>query len=193
MDEGDISQSDVDKFSDALREFFETAYTYCVIWLPLDDPLYKGNRFIKYSNWEKFSFDDLTELLSLFLWWFENYIQDPYQPDSLEEEYLTYQSIKIPEDIWEKSSVKVPEECIYHCTDIVWGHLRTSLPKLANIPLFLLTILRSNAAEEHIFSVIAKSKTKFQSSLDNKKSLNLIMLIEINKPKSFKPCYQWNF
>ena len=168
-------------------------YTYCVIWLPLDDALYKGNRFIKYFNWEKFSFDDLTELLSLFLRWFENYIQDPYQLDSLEEEYLTYQSMKIPEDIWEKSSVKLSEECVYHCMDIVCVHLRTSLPKLANTSLFLLTISDSNAAEEHIFSVIAKSKTKFRSSFDNKKSLNLIMLIKMNKPKSFKPCYQWNF
>ena len=28
LDEGDINQSDVDKFYDAVREFFETVYTY---------------------------------------------------------------------------------------------------------------------------------------------------------------------
>ena len=77
--------------------------------------------------------------------------------------------------------------------DIFWGHLRTSLPKLANIALFLLTISHSNSAEERIFGMIVKNKTKLRSSLDNKKSLNSIMLIKKNKPESFKPCYQWNF
>ena len=98
-------------------------------------------------------------MLSLFPRWFENYIQDPYQFDSLEEEYLTYQSVsdmEISEDIWEKSSVRVSEERIYHRMDFVWGHLRTSLPKLANNALFLVTIPHSNAAEECILSVIAK-------------------------------------
>ena len=85
LKEGDISQSDVDKFYDAAREFFETAYTYCVKWLPLNNPLFKGSRFIEYSNQEKFSFDDLTELLSLFAQCFEDYIQGPYLLNSLEE------------------------------------------------------------------------------------------------------------
>ena len=193
LDEGDISQSDVDKFYDAVREFFKTAYTYCVKWLPLDDPLYKGSRFIEYSNREKFSFDDLTELLSLFPRRFGNYIQDPYQLDSLEQEYLTYQSMsdmEIPEGIWEKSLVKVSEERIYHPMDIIWGNLRTFLPKLANIALFFLTIPHSTPGEERIFSMIAKNKTKIRSSLDNKKSLNSIMLIKMNKRECFKPCYQ---
>ena len=161
--------------------------------MPLDDPLYKASRFIEYSNREKCSFDDLTELLSLFLGRFGNYIQDPYQLDSLEQEYLTYQSMsdmEIPEGIWEKSLVKVSEERIYHPMDIIWGNLRTFLPKLANIALFFLTILHSTPGEERIFSMIAKNKTKFRSSLDNKKSLNSIMFIKMNKRECFKPCYQ---
>ena len=112
------------RFYDAVREFFETAYTYREKWLPLDDPLYKASRSIEYSNREKFSFNDLTELLSLFPRQFENYIQDPYQLDSLEEEYPTYQSVsdmEVPEDIWQKSLVKVAEERIQHRLDIVWA------------------------------------------------------------------------
>ena len=65
--------------------------------------------------------------------------------------------------------------------------------KLANIALFLLTIPRSNAGEERIFSIIRKNKTKFLSNLDNQTSFNSIMLIKINKPESFKSCYQWKF
>ena len=76
LDEGDISQNDVDKFYDAVREFYETAYTYCVKWLPLDDLLYKCSRFIEFSNWSKVSFDELTELLTSFPRCFDNYIKD---------------------------------------------------------------------------------------------------------------------
>eukprot|EP00794_Sanderia_malayensis_P013387 gene13387-14760_t len=54
LDEGDVSESDVNMFYDAVREFFETAYSYCVKWLPLDDPLYKGSRFNEFSNRGKF-------------------------------------------------------------------------------------------------------------------------------------------
>ena len=76
--------------------------------------------------------------------------------------------------------------------DTACGHLRTFLPKLANITVFLPNILHSNASKEHIFIMIAKSKAKFRSRLD-KKFLSLIMLIKMNKPESFKPYYQWNF
>ena len=32
LEESDINESDVDMFYDAVREFFETAYSYCVKW-----------------------------------------------------------------------------------------------------------------------------------------------------------------
>ena len=59
--------------------------------------------------------------------------------------------MKIFEDICENSSVKVSEERIYNQMDIVWGHLRFSLLKLANVALILLITLRNNAAEERYF------------------------------------------
>ena len=31
LDEGDISQNDIDKFYDAVKEFYETAYTYPIV------------------------------------------------------------------------------------------------------------------------------------------------------------------
>ena len=75
----------------------------------------------------------------------------------------------------------------------ITGEIKKSPPKLANIALFLLTIPHSNTGEERIFSIIGKNKTKFRSNLDNETSLNSIMLIKINKPESFKSCYQWKF
>ena len=83
LNEGDISQGDVDKFHDAVREFYETAYTYCVKWLPLDDELYKDSRFIEFSKRAEFSFNNITELLLLFPRRFKDFIQDPHKLDSL--------------------------------------------------------------------------------------------------------------
>ena len=105
LEEGDVSQSDVDKFSDSARELFETAYSYCVKWLSLGNLFYKGISLIEYFKSENISFHDLTELLSLFLRRFENYIHDPYQLHSLEGEYPTCQSASDTEgseDIWQK-------------------------------------------------------------------------------------------
>ena len=89
--------------------------------------------------------------------------------------------------------MKVSEGRSYYRMDIIWSDIKKSLLKLANIALFLLTIPHSNAEEERIFSIIGKNKTKFRSNLDNETSLNSIMLIKINKPESFKSCYQWKF
>ena len=61
---------------------------------------------------------------------------------------------------------------------------------MANVALILLTTPHRKAAEERIFIMVAKNKTKFRSSLDNTKSQNPIMLIKIKQPGSFKPCYQ---
>ena len=119
MDEGDISQNDVDKFYDAVREFCETRYTYCVKWLPLDDLCYKCSRFIEFSDRSKVSFDELTELLTSFLRRFGNYIKDPHKLDGLEEEYQNkkYETMfdnDIPKEIWEESLVKVSEGRSYY-------------------------------------------------------------------------------
>ena len=89
--------------------------------------------------------------------------------------------------------VKDTEERKYYRMDMIWDYLRASLPRLVDIALFLLTIPHSNAAEERIFSMITKNKTKFRSSLNNNRSLNSIMRIKMNKPESFKPCCQWKF
>ena len=40
---------------------------------------------------------------------------------------------------------------------------------------------------------LEKNKTKFRSIVNNNRSLNSIMRIKMNKPKSLKPCYQWKF
>ena len=132
MDEGDISQNVVGKFYDAVREFYETAYTYCVKWLPLDDLLYKCRRLIEFSNRSKVSFNELTELLTSFPRRFDNYIKDPHQLDDLEEEYQQYETMSdndIPKEIWEESLVKIWEGRSYWM-DIIWSEIKKITPEI---------------------------------------------------------------
>ena len=51
--------------------------------------------------------------------------------------YQSMSNTEIPEDIWEQSFVKDTEEHKYYRMDMIWGYLRASLPRLADIALFL--------------------------------------------------------
>ena len=48
LDDGDVNQSDADKFCDSVRELFQTTYGNCVKWLSLNDPFCKGSSLIRY-------------------------------------------------------------------------------------------------------------------------------------------------
>ena len=148
LDEGDVSQSDDDKFSDSAREPFETAYSYCVKWLSLGNLFYKGislieyfkseNIFLSWSHW-------VAIVVPPTVWKLRSWSL----PTSLIGRGISNLSISVSHwRLW-RYPTEVSEEHIYHRMGIVWGYLRTSLLKLGNIALFLLTNLHSNAAEEH--------------------------------------------
>ena len=48
LDDWDILQNSSDCFYDGVRAFYETAYEYCLKWLPADDTLYKNCRFLDF-------------------------------------------------------------------------------------------------------------------------------------------------
>ena len=51
LEEGEIDQTEVDQFFDAVRAFFVKAYEYCVQWLPLDD-LFMKHAYLSISKGE---------------------------------------------------------------------------------------------------------------------------------------------
>ena len=137
-------------------------------------------------------FDRITELLAKFPKRFSNYIANPHELDSLEEEYLINQSLgetDIPQYIWYAWIVRLDDKSKlkYHRMDMVWGHVGIKLSMLSDLTLFLLTVPHSNAAEERVFSMISKYKTKFRANLDMASSLNSIMLMKMNQPESLVP------
>ena len=48
LNDGNILENSSDCFYDGVREFYETAYEYCVKWLFADDTLYKNCRFLDF-------------------------------------------------------------------------------------------------------------------------------------------------
>ena len=100
---------------------------------------------------------------------------------------------EIPKEIWDAGAVRSDEtkKIVYHRMDMIWAHLRSKLPEVTKIALFLLTIPHSNAAEERVFSMIGKNNTKFRSTLDLATSLNVIMLIKMSQPDDLLLHHHW--
>ena len=69
----------------------------------------------------------------------------------------------------------------YYQMDIICEYLRDQLPNLSKVALSVLTIARSHAAEEQVFSLVWKNKMNFSANLEMETSMSSIMTIKINK------------
>ena len=196
LNEGDISQHEVDRFYDAVREFYDSAFDYCRKWLPLNSSFLKACQIVDFENRLKHPFDVVTELIGLFPNLYSKF-EDVKLLDKLEEEFLVYQGLSksdIPSHVWDNAAVRESKESItYFRMDVVWAYLRKPLPLLSGIMLPILTIPHSNAAEERVFSMIKKNKTEFRANLEMDKSLDSIMVIKMNSPEALTPCHQMKF
>ena len=192
----DIMEGDCNRFFDAVRAFYETAYNYCKKWLPLDNPFLKNCQFVDFKTRSQVTFDNVSEMICQIKTLHGHYITDPVQLDLLEEEFLQYQSLAqsdVPSYIWVKVAVCDSNTVVFHRMDIVWAYLREPFPLLSKIALSILTIPHSNAAEERVFSMIKKNKTAYWANLDLSGSLDSIMVIKMNSPEELAPCYQMTF
>ena len=194
--DGDIDNYQIDKCFDSVRQFYETAFDYCRKWLPLNNTLVKRCRFINFKDRLKYTFDDVQAIIELFPSFFHDYLEDPLKLDSLEEEFIQYQSLcdnEIPQYIWDRSNVYEKEKVVYHRMDTIWAYLREAMPKLSKIALLILTIPHSNAAEGPCFPLIKKNKTDYRASLQLSGSLDSIMVIKTHSPEEVVPCYKTKF
>lgn len=171
LDEGGITQRDVEKFYDGVWIFFITTYNYCVKWLPLDRSFYKSCAFVNFDERDSFSFTDVENVISSFGRLHEKFIEDPFILNIIDEEFMGYQSQEqIPSDIWKKAEVR-DGLC---WMDVVCGFLRTTFLSLSQIAMAVVVISHNNAGEERIFSILRKNKTEFRSRLKLGRYLNSI-------------------
>ena len=107
---------------------------------------------------------------------------------------MEYQAIvkgDVPQHIWDEAFLKDTSQSDHYRMDMVWGYLRQRSPLRTEIALAILVVPHSNAANERVFSMIRKNKTKFRSRLDLSKSLNFVMRVKMSLPEQIQPCYRW--
>lgn len=89
----DIGDSECNRFHEAARGFYETAYIYCKKWLPLDNPFLEHCHFINFEDRNKRTFDGIIEIITLMKNLYVLVLEKPIQLSLLEEEFLNYQSM----------------------------------------------------------------------------------------------------
>ena len=193
LEDGDVDQSDLDKFFDAVWAFFVKAYEYCVQWLPFDNVFIKHCIFVDFKRRVEVSFADVEQTINCFKRIHEMLISDPSLLDLVEEELMDYQAMSdndIPQMIWDTALVGDIRDNL-HRMDVIWGYLKEKLPRLTEIALSVLVIPHSNAGEERVFSMIRKNKTEFRSRLQLGGSLHAIMRVKMAVPEKLMACYKW--
>ena len=148
--EEDIDESVADEFFNAVRQFFNKAYTYCVKWLPLDDKFIKHCMFVEFEMRTKSSFEDVLVIVDEFIVIREKLAEFPKLIDDLEEEFMIYQAMsrnEIPDTVWEEAKIKEENNKTYYRMDMIWAHLKGTLTLLSAVALAVLTVPHSNAAE----------------------------------------------
>ena len=151
LHDGNIEERESDRFFEAVRAFYETAYNYCQRWLPLNDDLLKNCQFINFEERLKCNFDNVTSIIGAMPNIFGKYSNDVQLLDQLQEEFLTYQGTaktEIPQNVWDNAAIRQGQTTIDYRMDIVWNYLKEPLPLLSKVALTILTIPHSNAAEE---------------------------------------------
>ena len=194
LENGYISQEAFDKFFDGARVFFSKAYQYCVMWLPPEDSLLQNCKFFDFDLRSTSLFDSVQRTVESFDTINRQLIERPELLDTLEEKFMEYQTIlkgDIPQHIQDEAFVKDTSQSDHYRMDMVWGYLRQRSPLRTEIALAILVVPHSNAANERVFSMIRKNKTKFRSRLDLSKSLNFVMRVKMSLPEQIQPCYRW--
>ena len=105
-------------------------------------------------------------------------------------DFVTMDEEELPNSV--RELVKASEASSRLRPEIVWGHLqemttpdgRKRFPRLSKIALLVLTIQRSNAGEERVFSMIKTNLTPLKSCLDQEETLGSIMTIKMESLNS---------
>ena len=84
-----------------------------------------------------------------------------------------------PEQVWNDAIVKTIKGS-YFSLDIVLAYLIDKFSLLSSVALSVLTILRSNAVQERVFSMTKKNKTIFRLGLNLKTLVNSLIIIKMN-------------
>ena len=204
LDEGDISPSEVQKFTEGVKAFFTSAISYSLTHLPFDDELLQSAQFVDIMR--------RTQALFIHVLYFVERFSDllPFTDVRNQEilhtefaEFQTLQDSDIPASIWceakiqEKDDIDGDDIIEYYRMDVLWAYLATvkdsvtgqlTFSRLAKVAKLVLTIPHSNADEERVFSLVRQNKTDFRNSLALDGTLASILTVKMSCEE---PCYKF--
>ena len=188
LDDGDISNSEVNKFYSGVLKFYTIAAQYILATYPLNDDVLYHAKLLNFESREDIEFDSLEYFIERFPHLHE--LRSPREIDILHEEFVSYQLLNntdIPANIWEEAKVREGDEAYYRI-DTLWGYVcnikvlgSTDLkfPRLLKVIKSVIVIPHSNASEERVFSMVRKNKTPFRPSIGLDGTLSSIITVKL--------------
>jgi hypothetical protein len=201
LDEGDVSQTAVDKFYSSVRVYYMSAAEYALTRLPLNDAVLRHARFIDIKRIRNASFRDIEFFAQRYSSFFKFTTDDM---DQLREEFVELQLLNagtdIPADEWKKAELGEVEDGVpFHRMDMIWGYLaerrdrtgRRQFPLMSKVAAGVLALPHSNAEEERVFSLVTKNKTQFRGSMKLDGTLASILTVKLAAPERYSSCHRF--
>ena len=88
--EEDIDDRKAGVFFDSFCKFYETAYKFCIKWLPLDDVFYKNCTFVDFANRQSIDFEQIVSVIECFPTLNAKLHNEPHQLEACLEEFMIF-------------------------------------------------------------------------------------------------------
>lgn len=196
--DGSISNCDVRKFYNGVRQFYIRSVQYIIVTYPLNDDLLRHARFLNFEKRSSVCFDAIEYFIHRYRFLLHP-LTAPREMELLQEEFVSYQLLResdIPSDIWDAAKVGEAENR-YYSMDVIWGYLcklqcigsfELKFGRLCKVAKVVLVIPHSNASEERVFSMVRKNKTPFRPSIGLDGTLSSIITVKLGLED---PCYKF--
>ena len=192
-------------FYHVVRSFYVEALNYSRSRLPLNDPVLKNAAYVNFAIRESADLSQLEYLIDRYSSLLP-FNSDPGKMESLTDEFMSYQMLEesdVPADTWKKAGIYIEDSAVsskpnLYSMYVVWEYLSTrknadsstQFLHLSHIVQLVLTIPHSNAAEEHVFSMVRKIQTPLRPNLDPEETLGSIVTTKMALIKD-TPAYKF--
>ena len=200
LEEGDVSQMEVDKFYNACLQFHKAAFLYAIKNFPLDNEVLKHSRFLNILD-KQCSFQSVLFLVERFKYYTSFTATELVE---MEQEFMCLQSLELQDftsQAREEATIRVDEDgdSVTYRIDVLWYHIflmkvpgsnRSKFHNLFRLVKVILVIIHSNAEEESLFSRVRKNLTAQRASLSLDGTLSSIISFQLNRTQG-ETCYQY--
>ena len=157
-------------------QFMQKAYLYGRCHFPLTDPVVEHAAVLQIQNRRSADFQSVLYFIERFPT-LKILIGD--NVDNIYDQFVAYQLL--PDSTFPKEErIERRKNHIWHTLNGVKNASGSQFNLLFDVAKFIMVLPHSNAAEERIFSTVAKNKTKFRASLSNEITIPSILTCKSN-------------